>query len=334
MPSSPELEARGIYTYQSLGASLQNITTEYIIDGLFMAPSINVLAGDSGIGKTPFCLTIALCVAAGIPFIGQRTPRPRRVLYCDGESSKTIFHHTVTTLAKYLGLPSVPENFHVWSPYWDHTMQGIDFTHALFRNVEWTLFKPEFVVVDPLRIFFSEGNMKQDQTMESIKKMRRVNNGTTGFLLTHHTRKPNTDKPLSNTLEDDPHNWFHEVAGQHALINHVDTRLGMELTPGRAGSDMTVAGIMRMSGPVNPLFLTWSFNDDGEPQGYMRSNSLTILSNDYQQAFYALPQREIFTYKMASATLGKSDAAATNMLKRLMALGAIKKIPGGYKRVL
>jgi hypothetical protein len=328
--SSPlELQKRGIYSFKTLEESLGE-EVHYVMEGLLVERSVNLLAGDSGIGKTPLCVTIALCIAAGIPFLGMKVPTPRRVLYCDSESSRHAFYHLVRTISTYLRLKEVPKNFHVWSPNWDSGMVGIDYSRALFEKAEWNGFEPEVVFVDPLRVFFPEADLKRDVAMTNLKKMRRAANGKITWFIIHHTRKPNADDPPP-AIEDNPHTWFHEVAGQHAIINHVDTRLGVEATPQREGSEMTLGGFVRMIGPIIPVYLARSYNDEGEPQGYMRASSLDLLIPDYRDAFHRLPGNgELFTFKQAAAVLGKSDSSANNMLLRLKSIGAVKKVPGGY----
>lgn len=328
--SSPaELQKRGIYNFETLEASLGE-EIHYIMEGLLVERSVNLLAGDSGIGKTPLCVTIALCIAAGIPFLGMKVTEPRRVLYCDSESSRHAFHKLVLTISKYLRLKEVPKNFHVWSPNWDESQQGIDYSGALFSKASWNGFQPEVVFVDPLRVFFPEADLKRDVAMMQLKKMRQI---PAAWVIVHHTRKPSADDPPP-AIEDNPHTWFHEVAGQHALINHVDTRLGVEATPQREGSEMTMGGFVRMQGPIVPLYLARSYNDEGEPQGYMRASSLDLLIPDYRDAFHRFPQGgELVRFKDAQRILGKSAASTTNMLLRLKSIGAIKSVDGGYIRL-
>jgi hypothetical protein len=334
LASPSDLQKRGIYNFETLEQSLGE-EVHFVMEDLLVERSVNLLAGDSGIGKTPLCVTIALCIAAGIPFLGMKVPRPRRVLYCDSESSRHAFHSLVLTLSKYLRLKEVPPNFHVWSPNWDASQSGIDYSSALFDKCQWNGFQPEVVFIDPLRVFFPEADLKRDVTMTNLKKMRRTAGGLITWVIVHHTRKPsNKQEERPPAIEDNPHTWFHEVAGQHAIINHVDTRLGVEATPQREGSEMTLGGFVRMHGPITPVFLARSYNDEGEPQGYMRASSLDLLIPDYRDAFHRLPGGgEMFTFKLASDTLGKSDSSANNMLLRLKAIGAVKKVQGGYVKV-
>ena len=52
---------------RELGAS------EYLVKELLPARSIAFLLGDSGLGKSPLVYQLAICVAAGVPFLGCAT---------------------------------------------------------------------------------------------------------------------------------------------------------------------------------------------------------------------------------------------------------------------
>lgn len=331
MPIADELKRRGILTFKNLALTVGD-KVSFIIEDLLVEHSINIIAGDSGIGKTPLCLTMALCIAGGVPFLGMDVTKKRIVLYCDAESSKRSFYDVVSVLSKYLGFPEVPENFHVWSPNWDKSLQGGDYATALFNRVE--LLKPDIVFLDPLRIFFPLADMRRDLALQYLKQMRQANERMTTWMIVHHTRKPGI-KPehKPKPIADDPSRWFHEVAGQHALVNHVDTRLGLEETPAASGSELTLAGFVRLHGPINPLYLIRSRNDSGEPEGYMRASSLRLLRSDQQEAFAKLPPPgQTFRFKDAQVAVSKGDASVTRFLQKCLSLSVITKVEGGYQK--
>ena len=56
-----------------------------ILAPLLASDTAALVYGPSGIGKSFFALGVAWAVAAGGSFLGWRAPRPRRVLYVDGE---------------------------------------------------------------------------------------------------------------------------------------------------------------------------------------------------------------------------------------------------------
>jgi putative DNA primase/helicase len=58
---------------------------EYILEPIIHTQSTNMLFSKRGVGKTYTSLGIACAVAAGSPFLRWRAPKPRKVLYVDGE---------------------------------------------------------------------------------------------------------------------------------------------------------------------------------------------------------------------------------------------------------
>jgi hypothetical protein len=58
---------------------------ETILDPILSTKSLALLYGPRGLGKTFIALGIAWAVASGGAFLNWRAPRPRRVLYVDGE---------------------------------------------------------------------------------------------------------------------------------------------------------------------------------------------------------------------------------------------------------
>src|SRR5437899_11489445 len=56
-----------------------------VLAPLFACDTAALVYGPAGIGKSFFALGVAWAVASGTSFLGWRAPRPRRVLYVDGE---------------------------------------------------------------------------------------------------------------------------------------------------------------------------------------------------------------------------------------------------------
>jgi hypothetical protein len=114
-----EFRRLGIYTPRMLQDALRNNHHRRdLIEGLIGERSVNVLIGDSGLGKTPLCVQIGLCVAAGVPLFG-RPVQQGKVLYCDAESDRAGFDRLLSSISLHLNLGAPPDDFHVWSPNWD-----------------------------------------------------------------------------------------------------------------------------------------------------------------------------------------------------------------------
>ena len=87
----------GIYTPEMLEAGLKtDATAPFLVEGLLQMNSLNLLVGDSGLGKTPLAIQMGICIAAGIDFLGRKVEKGP-VLYCDAESRKSDFAETLRT---------------------------------------------------------------------------------------------------------------------------------------------------------------------------------------------------------------------------------------------
>src|SRR5687768_8522127 len=92
--SNRELLKLGIFTSATLEESIKRDARKpFLIEGLLGRGSVNLLVGDSGLGKTPLSAQIGMCVAAGLPVFG-RSVQQGPVLYCDAESGKHDFYET------------------------------------------------------------------------------------------------------------------------------------------------------------------------------------------------------------------------------------------------
>jgi predicted ATP-dependent serine protease len=74
----------------------------YLIEGLFSQQALALVVGDSNLGKSPLLLQAAICIAAGIPFLGHETAQGR-VLFIDGENGTEEVVTLAERLSAFLG---------------------------------------------------------------------------------------------------------------------------------------------------------------------------------------------------------------------------------------
>jgi hypothetical protein len=82
---------------------------ENIIRSWLAAQSICMVYAARGLGKTWFCLALALAVALGEPFFGWSVPKPRRVLYIDGEMTTKMLKDRLLALCNGV----IPDNLDI-----------------------------------------------------------------------------------------------------------------------------------------------------------------------------------------------------------------------------
>ena len=246
------LQKLGIFTPDRLSESVKKDAKKpFLIEGLLRSGSVNLLIGDSGLGKTPLAIQMAACVVAGLPIFG-RSVQKGKVLYCDAESGKFEFDETLNTVATFLGLERPPDAFHVWSP---NSESGPTPSEYSWRP-NWSPVKdrvdavePVFVIVDAFRTFWPEAETKSKLAAEALAAFKKTKGVT--WLLLHHRRKVNAELAIGDLVEN-PQMRFQESAGSLALVNQSDTRIGVEPHPGKE-ADLLMAGFLRGSGAIVPL---------------------------------------------------------------------------------
>src|SRR4051794_32460993 len=97
------------------------MSVQWVVQHLVVQGGINLVTGDSGVGKSIFALHLAGKVTEGKPFLGFVTAQ-KRVLYVDGENPAAI-------VKERLGLMGITErdNLLIWGGWHPaHAPQGPD----------------------------------------------------------------------------------------------------------------------------------------------------------------------------------------------------------------
>ena len=324
----------GVFTPAMLReAERRSARRRFLVNDLFYERSVNILVGDSGLGKTPCGLQLGISVAAGVSFL-ERPVSKGRVLYCDAESPRQEFMEMQTVISHALGLQDTPEDFLAWSPNWEDAHPAERFAPAVGEQLIERVQKIRqgLVIVDPLRAFWPGVEAKNELAAELIQQLRKLSRavGCT-WLVLHHPRKTNriVEPP---SLESEPGRWLEEAAGARALINHADTRLGVvEHATGRA--DLLLGGLMRSVGPMAPLRLGREYDaEEGHPTHYQLIAGPDLLSPTDLVVYKNLPPR--FHFKnVFHAQGGASGSNAARFLNRAEAAGAARKEGREYVKV-
>jgi len=90
---------------------------EYVVDQIIPEQGLALLYSRAGVGKTNFALGLAYAVGSGGSFLRWIAPKPRRVLYIDGEMPAVVMQQRLASTVAGAGspLPS-PDYFHLLTP--------------------------------------------------------------------------------------------------------------------------------------------------------------------------------------------------------------------------
>lgn len=322
----------GVVSLPEFEAQCNADPESYVVEGLIPEASVNIAAGDSGLGKSPWAYQMGLCVASGIAFLGHQVQQGP-VLYLDMENGRTGILETSRSLIRHLGIPQFPENFYLLIE-----------RDELF-NLEAIIkeFRPLLVVVDSLRAYRPDAEQKNENAANMMNHLREIARAEkVAFFIVHHIKKP-SDNVLHGALEDTPTmTWLLQACGARALINQTDVRIAFDAAPGLRVVDqgrrdaknvtddvgLVVKGFARLRGEFGPLFLKREFDEDGGPLGYRELKGLELLSNSEQQAIFTKLPPE-FSFKQAKQAYGRRDQATTDWLQKLQRIGVLKHAKGG-----
>jgi hypothetical protein len=320
-----------IYDYAGLKKLAGSMPPD-LVEGLIGERSVNILVGDSNLGKTPLGVTLGVAVASGVPFLGRKV-RQGRVLYCDSETPLPELPRMLEAISRTAGLESPPADFFTYSvnaPADEDETVATSPADAVFSAVSQT--NPQLVVVDPLRTFWPHAPKDAESALNVFNPLRKAckTEGCT-WLLLHHRRKHSMDRVVS--LIDDPHGWMQESAGSQAIVNHTDARLGVEPVSGPGNAELVLGGFVRSRGRIPPIYLAREYDrESGDPVGYQALIGLTLLPPTHQDAFMKLPNR-FRRVDVLNALGGTSSSGATVMVNHCVSLGLVRRIGKEYEKV-
>jgi hypothetical protein len=305
---------------------------QYVVKDLILALSLILLVGASGLGKSPFAYQLALCVAAGVPFLGAPV-KQTRVLYLDFENGYRSVNDLSTNLTEHLGLSAPPDDLILWNANDSPTIGSMrKYFSDLLRDV-----RPGLVIVDPVSALFPEiEETNTDATQIYLVLRQAIHDFGCSIVCIHHLKK-DSDKNLPASLEADLRGFFQRVRGASVLVNGSDIRLGFD-RPGTSSppvSDLALVmgGYTRVRGEIPTWYLARVLDANGEPLGYRKITGFDLLGNPGQEiAFEALPKR--FAFKDAKREYCAGDQATSDFLKKCIAIGILTKVSRGvYEKV-
>jgi AAA domain len=287
--------------------------TRFLVEGLLPIKSIAIMAGDSTIGKSPLVLQLALCVAAGVPFLGMPTNQGR-VLYFDLENPLPDCKDMRDALVRFLGLNQTPKDF-LLAPEPLELEQRIE------------QIRPHLVVIDSLRSFCpgtTENNFKAGEWLKKIRSLCRKYGCC--ILFVHHLRK----EEIVPSLEPLPVvTWMQGVEGPRAFVNQTDVRIAADRET-LHGAALGLKWSRRVYGDSPYVLLERIFDDDGAPAGYRQLSGVALLSPERRKALEKLPAE--FRFKDAKIATGVSDDPTTKILRECIHLGLLVKARRGVYR--
>lgn len=176
---------------------------EFILAPWLSVSSLNMVHAYRGVGKTYFCLEIAKAVSTGTASMGTwLAPKPRKVLYIDGEMAAIDLQERINLLFNGQKFPP-PGNFTLLSPF-NQTRAMPNLADQESRDLVTKLIRDtqaDLVVIDNLSCLirgeFAENEAKWWEPVQPWALARRAEG--TSILFVHHSGKSGKQRGTSKT---------------------------------------------------------------------------------------------------------------------------------------
>jgi AAA domain len=162
---------------------------DFVLAPIIMVRSLVLLFAYRGVGKTQVAFNIAWAAACGQPFMRWYAPKPRRVLYIDGEMPQELLQERVKTMmAASACMPPEPDYFRLLSM--DRQALGVSINLACREHqieIEKLLEGIDLIVIDNVSTLVNGGPENDAKSWDEMQawllQLRRQ--GKT-VLLVHH----------------------------------------------------------------------------------------------------------------------------------------------------
>ena len=201
-----------------------------ILGEIFTTTTRAMLHANTGLGKTMFCLDAWLHAAGGKDFLHWRCPRPRRMLFIDGEMSRRLLRERLEGAVQRLGV--TPPDLYVFN------REDIpDFAPLNTRNGQaaiWRLTEevarraggwPEGIGFDNVMSLVGGDMKEEDAWRETMPLIMELTRRRIGQLWVHHTGHDTSRGYGTKTRE-----WNLDVVMHLDKVDHAETDVAFTLS--------------------------------------------------------------------------------------------------------
>ncbi|PKN12735.1 MAG: hypothetical protein CVU69_05070 [Deltaproteobacteria bacterium HGW-Deltaproteobacteria-4] len=167
---------------------------ESIIAPFLPAQSLSMVFAPRGLGKSWFCMQLALAVADGRKFFAWDVPAARRVLYIDGEMPQKTLVDRFRSLSH--GLPSILDVLSSERLWIDDRGLNLNLVEdqarvsELLEQMDSVGRQPELIIIDNLSSMTSGGDENSNSELDNLLQfLVRLRHKGFAILLVHHSGK-------------------------------------------------------------------------------------------------------------------------------------------------
>lgn len=194
--------------------------TEWLVEGAFTTPSLTLLVGDPGAKKSFLALDLAVCIAAGTPWLGRTVGtglKPVPVLYIDEESGfHTMWSRLNSAMRGHQAPPRIPLHYISLAGYNLRNSSEAD----LIAN-RASLLGARFIIIDALANVTHGADENNVLSVQPVfTNLRRVAQASkAAVLVIHHTNKHGIFRGSTSISAGVDHMLIVESKANDSLIN-------------------------------------------------------------------------------------------------------------------
>lgn len=173
---------------------------------LIRSGQTGMLYAPRGSGKTFKCLALAIAMATGCNWLGQRAKKPRHVIYLDGEMDLPTLRTRIATISASLDVDA-PETLKIFSPeMFTDLLPSINTTAG--QEVIDKMIGESFDVlfIDNYSAFNDSGSENAEAWAPVMRWLLRHKRAGRTVIMVHHTGK-NGNKQRGTSKHEDAMDW-------------------------------------------------------------------------------------------------------------------------------
>jgi KaiC/GvpD/RAD55 family RecA-like ATPase len=187
-----------IYSLQDF-ISLDIPQKSFIVDPFLPERGLIEIYAKPGVGKTTFALSLGMAVALGSPFLKWNAPKPKQVLYIDGEMPPSDMQERARATAQYFGVDALEvENFKILNRDMNNgQLSDIGETSGQ-REFDVATNNADLIILDNLSALRFTGKENEADSWSIIQRwlLEMRGRGKTVIIL-HHAGKDGTSRGTS-----------------------------------------------------------------------------------------------------------------------------------------
>ena len=187
-----------IYSLQDF-VSLDIPEKSFIVDPFLPERGLIEIYAKPGVGKTTFALSLGMAVALGSPFLKWNAPKPKQVLYIDGEMPPSEMQERARATAQYFGVDALEvENFKILNRDMNNgQLPDINETSGQ-REFDIATNNADLIILDNLSALRFTGKENEADSWSIIQRwlLEMRGRGKTVIIL-HHAGKDGTSRGTS-----------------------------------------------------------------------------------------------------------------------------------------